>query len=51
MVERRYVFVRLREEKDCSQAALLTAIVNAMFSNRCNSGNASFSGLSLSLTS
>ena len=51
MVERRYVFVRLREEKERSQAALLTAIVNAMSSNHNNSGNTIFSGLSLSITS
>ena len=51
MVDRRYVFVRLREEKERSQAALLTGMVNAMSSNRNNSGNAAFSGLSLSITS
>ena len=51
MVERRYVFVHLREEKERSQAALLTAIVNAMSSNCNNSGNAAFNGLSFSITS
>ena len=51
MVERRYVFVRLREENERSQAALLTAIVNAMSSDRNNSGKAAFSGLSLSIKS
>ena len=47
----RYVFVRLREENERSQAALQTAIVNAMFSEGNNSGNGAFNGLSLSITS